>query len=87
MTTFRSAKLSKIQEDLVEKKVVIANPTGPSVEIAAGQFCLIPAGVRVEVWPNAGARYLSINGGAQKRLEIRLALAVTKAGDSFASCN
>ena len=49
---------------VVDKKVVVANPAGPSAEIAVGQFCLIPAGVQAELWADAGARYLSINGGA-----------------------
>jgi mannose-6-phosphate isomerase len=48
----------------LEKKTVIANPTGPGVELAPGQFCLIPAGIKVELWPEAGARYLSITAGA-----------------------
>ena len=49
---------------VLEKKVVVAGVAGLAVEAVAGQFCLIPAGVRVELWPEAGARYLSINGGA-----------------------
>jgi len=47
----------------VEKKIVIANPNGPNAEIEAGQFCLIPAGIRAELWIEAGGHYLSINGG------------------------
>src|SRR6185312_9944608 len=48
----------------VEKRIVISNPTGPGAELAPGEFCLIPAGSRVDLRPEAGAQFLSINAGA-----------------------
>jgi mannose-6-phosphate isomerase len=48
----------------LEKRIVVANPAGPGAELAPGQFCMIPARVKVELRPEAGAQYLSITAGS-----------------------
>ena len=47
----------------VKNRTVIANSNGPGAELAPGQFCLIPAGVKVELRPEAGAEHLFITAG------------------------
>jgi len=48
----------------IQKKTTVANSFGPSVELSPGQFCLIPARTKVDLLPEAGARFLLINAGA-----------------------
>jgi mannose-6-phosphate isomerase len=48
---------------VVQKKLAISEVGGQSLELVPGQFCLIPAGTKVDLLPEAGAQFLSINAG------------------------
>ena len=52
---------------VVQGRVAVVSVDGESVELKAGRFCLIPAGVRAELWLEAGSKTLMINPGTVRK--------------------
>jgi mannose-6-phosphate isomerase len=52
---------------VVQGRVAVVSVDGEAIELTAGRFCLIPAGVRTELWLQAGSKTLMISPGTARK--------------------